>query len=65
VINKEQKQTVISPCISVCALDENDVCTGCYRLADEIRCWGSYSNSQKREVLQLALDREKRVNPFL
>ena len=25
-----------SPCISVCVLDENDICVGCFRSADEI-----------------------------
>ncbi len=54
-----------SPCISVCALDDNDICTGCFRSGDEIRDWGSYSNPQRREVLSLIHEREKKVNPFL
>ncbi|MGH1485059.1 MAG: DUF1289 domain-containing protein [Cellvibrionaceae bacterium] len=54
-----------SPCVSVCALDENDICIGCYRSADEIRQWSILDNGQKKGVIQLAHDREKRVNPFL
>lgn len=60
-----QEAPLKSPCVSVCALDDNDICTGCFRSGDEIRLWGSYDNDQRREVLSLAYEREKRVNPFL
>ncbi len=42
---------VKSPCISVCALDQHDVCTGCYRTVEEIRQWSSLDNSARREVV--------------
>lgn len=58
-------KTIPSPCISICALDENDICTGCYRSADEITRWSGLSNDQKREVIVEAYQREKKVNPFL
>ena len=35
-----------SPCISVCLLDENDICTGCFRSADEITDWFMASAEQ-------------------
>ena len=54
-----------SPCISICALDGDNICTGCFRSGDEIRGWGSYTNTQRREVLALSHEREKKVNPFL
>lgn len=41
-----------SPCISVCVLDDDDICTGCYRSADEITDWFMASDEQKREVLR-------------
>jgi len=56
---------VKSPCISICALGEDDVCTGCFRSGDEIRQWGRYSNDERKQVLVLAHEREKKVNPFL
>ena len=31
---------VRSPCVHVCALDEQDICIGCQRTADEITRWG-------------------------
>jgi predicted Fe-S protein YdhL (DUF1289 family) len=46
-----------SPCISVCLLDDNDICTGCFRSADEITDWFMASAEQKREVLRRARER--------
>jgi uncharacterized protein len=59
------KEAVSSPCVSVCVLDEKDTCTGCYRSAEEIRLWSVMSNGEKRETIKRALEREKRVNPFM
>lgn len=41
-----------SPCISVCVLDENDVCLGCYRSAEEITDWFMASAEEKKAVLR-------------
>ena len=41
-----------SPCISVCVLDEKDICMGCYRSTDEITDWAMAGPQQKREILQ-------------
>jgi len=46
-----KKEVVLSPCVGVCALDDNDVCIGCFRSGNEIREWSGYSNENKREVL--------------
>ena len=43
-----------SPCISVCALDENDVCLGCYRTAGEITDWFMADATEKRAILTRA-----------
>jgi len=56
---------VPSPCISVCVLNMEDVCTGCFRNADEITHWTSYNNEERRACNARALAREKVVNPFL
>ncbi|MEH6501271.1 MAG: DUF1289 domain-containing protein [Pseudoalteromonas distincta] len=45
--------TVKSPCIGVCALDEQNLCTGCQRTGAEITLWGRMSDAQRREVLLL------------
>ena len=43
---------VRSPCVSICALDDDDICTGCQRSGMEIATWGRMSEAQRREVLQ-------------
>ncbi|GAA6132075.1 DUF1289 domain-containing protein [Halopseudomonas sabulinigri] len=43
---------VRSPCVSICALDDNDICTGCQRSGMEIATWGRMSDAQRLEVLQ-------------
>ena len=51
-------QPIKSPCIEVCALDDHNVCIGCYRTADEIIDWFSASDDLKRDILE-ALKRRR------
>jgi len=46
-----QDKPVASPCVSICALDEDDICTGCQRSVDEIRRWSCMNNAERRDVL--------------
>ncbi len=52
-----------SPCISVCLLDEHDICLGCYRSATEITDWFMAGPAEKRDILQRARQRERDYNP--
>ncbi|MFO8140298.1 MAG: DUF1289 domain-containing protein [Marinobacter sp.] len=52
---------VRSPCISVCALDESDICIGCQRTSDEIFRWTTMTNDERREVLLKVAEREKKL----
>ncbi|MBW4936164.1 DUF1289 domain-containing protein [Marinobacter sp. F4206] len=52
---------VRSPCIQVCALDENDMCIGCQRTGDEILRWTQMTNEERREVLRNVAIREEKV----
>lgn len=46
------QETVASPCINVCQLNEVGThCVGCQRSVEEIAQWSQYSNAQKRAVL--------------
>ena len=45
---------VPSPCISVCRLDEQKVCTGCLRHVEDIREWRAATDERRREIVQLA-----------
>jgi len=48
-----------SPCVSVCVLDDSDICTGCYRSANEITDWLMATPGQKRDILRRARERRE------
>jgi predicted Fe-S protein YdhL (DUF1289 family) len=50
----DAQRPVRSPCVSICALDDQDLCIGCQRSADEITRWGRMSNDERRQVIALA-----------
>ena len=50
-------EELASPCVSICSLDENDVCLGCYRSAAEITDWFMADAQEKREILARAAAR--------
>ena len=48
-----------SPCISICSLDQNDVCEGCFRTGNEIVDWFTADDDRKREILEASTQRRK------
>ena len=52
-----------SPCISVCVLNTEDVCLGCYRSAEEITDWFMASAEDKRLIIERARQRMLKDNP--
>lgn len=50
---------VASPCIGVCALDDQDICTGCQRSGVEITQWTRMTEPQRREVLGRCQERAR------
>jgi hypothetical protein len=59
------EKPVRSPCVHVCALDEQDICIGCQRTADEITRWGRMDNAERRAVLQFCLERARACGHLL
>jgi predicted Fe-S protein YdhL (DUF1289 family) len=51
------EKPVRSPCVNICALDEQDMCTGCQRTAAEITAWSRMDNATRRVVLGLCHER--------
>ena len=43
-------EIVKSPCVKICKLDENKICSGCGRTLDEIMHWTKYDETFKSEV---------------
>jgi predicted Fe-S protein YdhL (DUF1289 family) len=56
---------VKSPCISVCALNDDGVCIGCWRNVDEIAEWSALGNEQKRDVIKRAQQRARESGNWL
>jgi len=59
VVEVQTERPVRSPCVNVCALDDNDLCIGCQRTADEITRWGRMTNDERRQVIALAVERAR------
>ena len=57
-------KAVASPCNSICTLNDDDICIGCYRSADEIRNWSFLDNEQKLDVLIICGERNRKDNRF-
>lgn len=64
-IVSEMETPLPSPCVSICVLNDDDICVGCYRSGSEISHWGKYDNSEKRAVYERMQTRAKKLNPFL
>ncbi|MBB1486642.1 DUF1289 domain-containing protein [Oceanospirillum sediminis] len=47
----ESRNRISSPCVSICALNDEGFCIGCYRDGNEIRLWNTYTEAQKQQVL--------------
>jgi predicted Fe-S protein YdhL (DUF1289 family) len=55
--------SVESPCLSVCELDENNVCKGCFRTLEEIGRWPLANDIQRKEFLRLSKARHELAYP--
>ncbi|WP_255301051.1 DUF1289 domain-containing protein [Pseudomonas syringae] len=54
---------VASPCISLCRLDEQKVCLGCFRHVEDIREWRSADDDRRRQIRHEADQRRARAEP--
>jgi predicted Fe-S protein YdhL (DUF1289 family) len=42
-----------SPCVNICVIDPADgLCQGCHRSRHEIASWSSYSDAERRAIMQ-------------
>ena len=61
----QQERPLASPCVAICALDEQDICIGCQRSADEITRWGRMENAERRTVLLRCRQRAEAGGHFM
>jgi len=59
------EKPVASPCVSICALDEADICIGCQRSATEITHWALMDSRERREVLRRCEERARSSGQLL
>lgn len=47
----ENLPSIESPCIGTCTLGPDGLCVGCFRTAEEITAWLSFSPERRRTVM--------------
>ncbi|MDG1693617.1 MAG: DUF1289 domain-containing protein [Porticoccaceae bacterium] len=52
----------VSPCISLCRLNDQDICEGCFRTTEEIRNWVYLDDDQRQAVIEVCADRSKKLS---
>jgi len=55
----DTERPVASPCVNICALDDDDLCTGCQRSVAEITRWSRMTNPERREGRAVCHERAK------
>jgi uncharacterized protein len=50
-----------SPCIGTCTLGPGDLCVGCFRSAEEIASWLTYTPEQRRTIMDGLSRRAQRL----
>ena len=48
-----------SPCVSVCRLDADAICSGCWRTRQEIAAWSTAEDVVKRLILENCRKRQR------
>ena len=55
---------VDSPCKKICVIDRmSELCIGCYRTAEEIELWNSYSEKERNKLISELPLRESKAIP--
>ena len=55
---------VQSPCIGICELAPNGLCTGCFRTGSEIGAWLSYSDAERSMLMEQILPAREAKQPL-
>lgn len=52
-----QYRAVLSPCIGVCAIDDDGLCAGCHRTGGEIAAWPMMNDDARLRLMEDVLPR--------
>ena len=50
----DSQEDTSSPCVSLCSLNEEGICTGCFRTIDDISRWRVMSVAERSEAVAAA-----------
>ena len=50
---------VKSPCINICELGSDNICTGCFRSLEEIGAWSYAGHEERSQIISNANQRQK------
>jgi len=48
-------RAVLSPCVGVCALDDDGLCLGCHRTSAEIAQWPQMNDDERLRLMEITL----------
>jgi len=48
-------RAVLSPCVGICALDDDGVCLGCHRTSAEIARWIQMNDDERLRLMETVL----------
>ncbi|TXH97991.1 MAG: DUF1289 domain-containing protein [Rheinheimera sp.] len=51
-----------SPCVACCKLNQDKICTGCYRHIEEIVDWNKRSDAEQLQILTRCVARRSQVD---
>ncbi|MCG6117396.1 MAG: DUF1289 domain-containing protein [Aquimonas sp.] len=51
---------ILSPCIGICELSDEGLCSGCLRTSNEITLWSTFSATQREYVMDVLLPQRER-----
>jgi uncharacterized protein len=53
------KKKIKSPCQLICTYDTDHICVGCFRSAEEVANWDTYTEEKKRQVIDNTMKRRE------
>ncbi|WP_031565634.1 DUF1289 domain-containing protein [Rheinheimera texasensis] len=51
-----------SPCVACCKLNNDKICTGCYRHIEEIVDWNKRTDAEQQQILERCAARRQHVD---
>lgn len=56
-------RAVLSPCIGICSVDRDGLCSGCLRTLDEIARWGTMGDDERLRIMDTVLPAREAARP--